>query len=394
MLMYYHKLYIDVSLQREKLKADALSGINYFLCSPKVIAINETQNLQLYNDENSSVEITRKKWGVFDLIISKAVWQKHSYSMVAITGDNFSETDKIALYLADRNKPLGVCGDTKIKGTCYLPKAGVEPTYIEGKNFTGKEMINGTKKISEKIMPIFDDIKEYYSIVKERKFLAESDSVIEYSDFISDTLVNSFLNKTILLYSVNDIKLENKFLKGNIKVVSEKSVKIAKLNELQDIIVVAPYVNFNKGFSGRLQAYASDSLSVDDEVEINYPSVLGVLVTRTDTIQPYILIKQKAKVAGLVFLYSETTPAVLKPYIKIDKDALICGQLISSCDIQLQGTVQGSVYCNRFILKTPSSYYENNLLDAVVDFTELPKEYVGICAGDNHTQKKIVKWLF
>jgi hypothetical protein len=392
--MYYHKLYIDVSLQREKLKADALSGINYFLCSPKILAINETKKIQLFGDDNCNVELTRKKWGVFDLIISKSVWQKHSYSMIAIVGENFTEADKVALYLADRNKPLGVCGKTKLKGTCYLPKAGIKNVYIEGKNYTGSKMVEGVTKISDKKLPVFNDIIEYYKIYKERKYLSENDSIIDYDTFVRDTLVNSFQDKTIILYSKNEIKLEKRFIKGNVKLISEKSIKIAKSNELQDIIMYAPYINFAKEFTGRIQAYASDSLSVEDKAEINYPSVLGVLVTRTDTIQPYILLKQKAKIAGLVFLYSETTPAVLKPYIKINKEALIYGQLISSSDIQLQGTVYGSVYCNRFILKTPSSYYENNLLDAVIDFSELPKEFVGISSGDSSKTKKIVRWLF
>jgi len=394
MLMYYHKLYVDVSLQREKLKADALSGINYFLCSPSIVADNETKTIELFDDENNKVELTRKKWGIFDLILSKALWQKHSYSMVAITGDNFSGTDKVALYLTDRNKPLGLCGDTKIKGTCYLPKAGVERTYIEGENFIGSELISGTKMISDKKLPVFNEIKDFYAAVKAGKYYSDVDSVIEYENFHGDTIVNSFIGKTIVLYSANDINLDKKFLKGNIKVVSGKSVKVTKANELQDIIIFAPYINFSKEFSGRLQAYAGDSLSVDDETELNYPSVLGLIDTRTDTIQPYILMKQKSKIAGLVFLYSETTPAVLKPYVKINKDALVCGQLISSSDIQLQGTVNGSVYCNRFILKTPSSYYENDLLDAMIDYTKLPKEFVGFSARDTSGMKKIVKWLF
>jgi hypothetical protein len=392
--MYYHKLYVDVSIQREKLKSDALSGMNYFLCSPAILTINEEKKLQLFGDDNCNIELSRKKWGVFDLIVSKSAWQKHSYSLIAITGESFTEADRVALYLADRGKPLGVCGKTRLRGACYLPKAGVENVYIEGKNFTGNKIVEGTTRVSEKKLPVFNDIKEYYMIVKDRKYFSETDSMIDFDNLMRDTIINSFLSKTQVLYSKNEIILNERFFKGNIKVISEKSVKISKSNELKDIIVIAPYINFAEEFKGQLQAYACDSLSINDKVELDYPSVLGVLVTRTDTIQSYLLIKQKAKVAGLVFLYSEATPKVLKPYIKINKEALICGQLISSNDIQLQGTVNGSVYCNRFILKTASSYYENDLLDAVIDFTKLPKEFVGLSSCDSSKTKKIVKWLF
>jgi len=394
MLMYYNKLYLDISIQKERLSGNARSGINLFLADKTIIGVNETKSIQLYDSKDDEIKLTRKKWGVFDLIFSTALWQKHDYTKIAMTGDNSSETDNVALYLADRDKSLGLCGATLIKGDCYLPKAGVVRTYIEGKNFVGTDLINGTVKKSEKKLPDFICIKELYNIIESKKIIDEHDSLFLYDKSMGDTLINPFSNKTYILYSTDDISLENKYFKGNIKIISGKSVKVDKSNMLQDIIIIAPYISFKKEFSGSIQAFATDSLIVEGECELIYPSAIGMIITKTDTIQPYIYIRDKAKVNGIVFLYDEKSPAVLRPYIKIDKDAEITGQLISTCDLQLQGTVIGSVYCNRFILKTPSSYYENNLLDATIDFSGLPKEYVGISLDANQKRKKIIKWLF
>ena len=61
--------------------------------------------------------------------------------------------------------------------------------------------------------------------------------------------------------------------------------------------------------------------------------------------------------------------------------------------IELKGDVWGSVYCDKFILSTSSSVYENHLLDATIDFSRLSKHYVGINVLDDAANKKVIKWL-
>ena len=394
MLLYYNKIYLDISIQREKLVGNAVSGINLFLCEPAIVGTNETKKVQLYDSEFDEIQLTKKKWGVFDLIISTASWRKHKYSKIALTGDVFTEEDKMALYLADRGKPLGICGETILKGTVSIPEAGIITTNIEGKNYIGAKTVDGTIKKSKKTIPDFNCIKEFNNIIKNRKFADETDTLIPYNDLECDTLINPFTNKTYVLYSTGDVLIKNKYFKGNIKIVSDKSVKVSEMAQLQDVILFAPYINFSKEFSGCIQAYATDSLSVEEKVNISYPSVLGLFVIKVDTTSQYIHISEKAKINGMVFLYAEKSPAILKPYIKIDKNAVITGQVICSNDIQLQGTVYGTVYCNRFVLKTYSSYYENNLLDVTIDYSKLPKEYIGFSISDNQKRKKIMKWFY
>mgnify|MGYP001557986490 FL=1 len=207
-------------------------------------------------------------------------------------------------------------------------------------------------------------------------------------------MLNSFSEKTLLLYSPGEIILEGKYIEGNIKIVSEKRIEIKSSSTLNDILVYAPAVKICNGFKGSLQVYATDSVSLGKGCNLNYPSVIGVFVSENDSAQPYIRIRNRAKVNGVVFLYGKKKSSVFKPYIQIDPDALVSGQVVCTDNIQLCGKVEGSVFCNNFILKTSSSYYEQIIIDGAIDFNALPVDYAGISSDKNNERRKPIKWLY
>ena len=61
--------------------------------------------------------------------------------------------------------------------------------------------------------------------------------------------------------------------------------------------------------------------------------------------------------------------------------------------MDFKGKVYGALSCDHFLLTTPSSVYENHLLNAEIDPSLLSADFVG---GDTHTEnskRDIVKWL-
>ena len=77
----------------------------------------------------------------------------------------------------------------------------------------------------------------------------------------------------------------------------------------------------------------------------------------------------------------------------LKKNSCVYGTVFSNGYADLQGIINGSLTCSKIMLNTPSSVYENHLLNAEIDVTKLSKYYVGINCVEVSEKKKIVKWL-
>ncbi|MNT07780.1 hypothetical protein D3C72_1424970 [compost metagenome] len=79
--------------------------------------------------------------------------------------------------------------------------------------------------------------------------------------------------------------------------------------------------------------------------------------------------------------------------IELKKNASVEGILYSNGFLHLLGNVFGTVYCNRFVLKTPVTYYENHMLDVQIDQSRLSPYFVSSSLFGEKNQKKVIKWL-
>ncbi len=298
-----------------------------------------------------------------------------------------------ALYLADQDKPLSLCGNTLIKGTCYLPKAGVKRAYIEGQSFSGDKLIDGPVKESQREIPEIN--KELIKSITSFAQKAVSDIPASTGEEAGqDSIINSFENNTICIVSTGPLRIDRKVYHGNIALISRKSIKISAGADLKDIILFAPRIEIEENFSGNLQAFATDTLIVGKKCKLAYPSVMG-LISKNKTGSPMLLVGEETEIAGAVFAIQEEKkdiPVLVK--VILEKNAKLTGQLYTDGVLDLKGIVYGTVLCSRFILSTPSSVYENHLLNAIIDNSKLSPYYAGIQLTKNVSVKKIVKWLY
>ncbi len=260
-------------------------------------------------------------------------------------------------------------------------------------NFIGNKLVDGIILKSANILPQPNKEIQEYNISNIQKEYTKDSLIIIEKTIITDSLKNSFTQKTLVVYSQNTIKLEN-YSKGNIIVFSDKCVEISKDSKIEDIIVCAPYIKINKGFEGRLQALSSDSIFVDEDCYLKYPSSLMVVNTKICDKDPFININENSKIGGVVFMFKKVYQTNHNSYIYISKNTKINGQVYTNGIIDLKGSVFGSVYCDKFILQTAASVYDNHLLDAVIDLSKLSKHYVGATFFTNEGKRKIIKWLY
>lgn len=378
----------------QRLQLNAGSGLNLLLSQQSLVGLNEKKSIDLYGQGIDSVELTRKPWGAYEVVISKAIFKNTSFLRIAQVGYDQDTINMYSLYMSDEDKPLALCGKTIIKGTAFLPKAGVKRAYIEGQNFIGDKLIDGVTKQSEKALPKFSEelIKNIQSVFSDKQ-LSESDSIVSIDDdLFLDTLENSFLINSLLLISKDRLRISGGFYSGNIAIISDKQITVSANAVLLDVMLFAPKVIIEKEFKGNLQIFATDSVIIGKDVTLMYPSVIGLVRNNLSPVIAAIVLNENDTISGSLFAYKKAEDVLKQSGLIIAEKSFIYGQVYSNGYADVKGKIVGSLMCNKILLKTPSSVYENHLLNVVIDRTKLSKHFVGINLVEESAVKKVVKW--
>lgn len=306
-----------------------------------------------------SLRVLKENWGLYDKVTLTAIYQQDSIKRAFLLG--LESTDSTVLYISDEDRNLSVSGRTVIIGNAFLPQAGIKPAFVDGKFFEGKEeIVEGKKSFSERALPSID-MHRISAIMEGLDGDLSSD--VPYLSQV----IHSFKEPTQYIYSSEEIRLANKQIKGNIVLSSDTLIQISADCTLEHIICIAPTIRVDKGFRGSVQLFATDSLIVADEVHFGYPSAL-VLYASDDVFRRELKMGKNCSLAGSILLYEEERSAV--PHmLSLGEDNLVTGELIAFGMLKYTKplTVRGSTYCYRFITQTPSSLYENFLIDIKLD---------------------------
>ena len=123
------------ALWRERLIRNADSGLQLLLGLDNL----PSKAVDLYGKKQDSVLLSKKAWGLFEVASSQSFHGKDSISTSAMIGLKPYGKHQSALYLADGNTPLALCGETEIRGKAFLPRAGVKRGRVAGQYYSGKE---------------------------------------------------------------------------------------------------------------------------------------------------------------------------------------------------------------------------------------------------------------
>ncbi|MGZ4055070.1 MAG: hypothetical protein ACXVPU_06515 [Bacteroidia bacterium] len=389
---YTNRIENDKLEMTDRMLLNIKSGIQLLLSEQDLIPLNNSKEIDLYNKGTDNILLSRKAWGAYEVLISQATFKGEKKTLTALAG--FApDSNRYCIYIADEDKPLSLCGNTLLKGTAYLPKAGVQRAYIEGQNFIGSKLIDGNILLSKKELPEFDkDLDKCIRSILSDKHISENDSIVEVGNELEiDSVNNSFQGRTIVYSSDVSIHVTNGVYKGNIVIISSKQIKISSEALLQDVIVAAPKIILEKGCKGNLQAFASDSIIVEKDVSLDYPSVLGIVKNKL-TQTSIIILNENDSVSGNVFSVKKEDD-IKNTGILIKKDAYIKGQVYTNGYADEQGTIAGSLTCRNTLLQTSASVYEDHLLNATIDESKLSAYFAGISLVKESTKKAVIKYL-
>ena len=363
-LLYFSNLYNQLNLYynlQEELYIQNQSVLNFALG-------NKTTPVEIEKDANSGIEgsYQTKSYGLLSLVLSQSYISNDTVSSVHFVGTR--NLDKNAIYLTNLSKSLSYSGEVKLIGNNQLPSTFIETSYIN--NSLNKLVTEGKISVSELKLPeINPDFKRIFFSIK-----SESTRLIDIEKPKDSLYYNSFFNNTKEI-QVKSI-LSNIIFKGNFVLRSEDSIRVKKNTVLEDVILIAPKITFEEGFKGTVQAFATKGIELEEKVTLNYPSVLCVYNQSLD--ESKIKIKKECHITGAVVLFGNNDTQIDKNTIEIEEKGLLFGDLYCSGKLMLKSNVYGSVYTNRFFLKTASSSYENMISDIEINTEKRPAYFVSI----------------
>ncbi len=384
---YYFRLaLVDRNLD-ERLSANLYSAVSL------VLATNpggEKELIDLYGQGLDSVTCSSSYWGLYKLFTIQSFSGRRALRKAFMAGYPLNGHFASALYIADLNRPISVCGSTLLKGDCYLPKAGVQRAYIAGKSFLGDKLVEGKILQSTAHLP---DLKGKENIAGLFSIRADYKVTDIFDVDLEQPLVVPFTDSTMCIRSAFPIRLSSE-LGGNIVVYSEAEVHVASSARLRDIIIVAPYVAVADQFEGSLQIFATDSIRIGKGARLRYPSTV-VLKQREDPVaQSTLLLEQDAECAGVVMAV-RVKESRYDCTVKLKPGSRVHGQVYAEGFADIEGTVAGNLTALKIIFKNSNSTYVNHFMDAKIDYSLLSPYFSGSAFGADSSGGglKMVKWL-
>ena len=389
---YYYRLQYQKKFRKDILYNNIESGVNVILTSDSNTYYNERIK-DLYQSGYDSISLKVTPWGVYDIGVVRAFIQGDTLSKAFSMAYCIDSTRWSSIYLSDEERPLQLSGHTKIIGTAFLPKAGVNEAFVEGKSYEGdKRLIIGKKKESKAKLPSLSASRlKYLSNIKQSLFNADTilPTVRNYTNsFLSSAKIYHFKSKSTLVKDIN--------LKGNIVLFSNSLIVLDSSSTLDNVLVFAKGIVVKSGFKGRCQLFATDSVSIGKNCNFTYPSTVGVLkLNNSEIYQSKIVIKEGSMFNGILFT-SESKKSDLQTLIDIGKKVRIKGQVFAQGLIRLKDSVEvkGNISANRFIYETNNTMFENYLVNAVIDEKSLSAHYLtSSLFWASSGKKRILQWM-
>jgi hypothetical protein len=156
---------------------------------------------------------------------------------------------------------------------------------------------------------------------------------------------------------------------------------------------VAPMIIVESGFKGKTQLFAADTVLIQKNVTLQYPS--SVVSAGIETSYSHILIAEESRVEGTVLAFAEIE-ANRNVSVKLGAGSEIYGMVYCAGKMEHLGKIFGSLYCDFFFLQTRQGYYENHMLDAWVDPTVLEPHFSAGALFKTDSLKQInnvISWL-
>ncbi|WP_190808411.1 hypothetical protein [Flagellimonas sp. S3867] len=356
------------------------------------IRLNDSVSIDLKQEDGIRVTVIKSHWGIFEKYVVVSQFQKNRFSKTALVGGGMDQ-DFSALYLKDNDRPMVIAGKAKITGNAYLPKQGIRPGSIRGQFYQFNRPVYGNVKQSTKTLPPIDtELRTYIKQVQSKVLGASGENTIRFSSRLQ--LTNSFKSPTQYIHG-DVLRLSDCNLVGNVVIMANQKIMVSNDSNLQDVLLIAPEIEIEDRFSGRLQAIASNRIEVGNRVNLEYPSALvvdrGSRPNHKERRKPNIEIKSETVIKGIIAYFERSEENQFFPQVVISEKAAVYGEVFCEKNLELKGDIFGNVTTNAFMAMENGSVYQNHLFGGTINTEFLPQQYVGLLLNK---EKAVAKWLY
>lgn len=341
----------------------------------------------LLGDFSGNAQINIINWGIFPIASVTANVGRDTLSRSFMMGRMPDSILNACIYLEEHNKPLLISGNTLLNGDVYLPKNGISPTYLDKTGYTREKLFNGQKYTSTLML----------RDILNREILRELTSLStgkHTSSLTGNNIHQSFADSLLSINVLNNISSGDNY-SGHIIIRSDSMLTVPMGCTLNNVILIAPYIKFEKGFKGKLQAIATDSIVTGEDCIFDYPSAFILLKnTRIFNNVAVIRLGKGAKITGCILGYCDNAKDEMKIYTELCHDSKVTGVVFNDGFLELNGQVTGTVLAGSTLLKNGASIYDNQLHNVTIDRIALSSHYLAPpLLFNTPAVKKILQWL-
>ncbi|WP_272863456.1 hypothetical protein [Aureisphaera galaxeae] len=342
--------------------------------------------------EDHTTILKKGHWGGFLTRSSTSRSKSKSFSQMALVGSTVEEP-RTALHVADPQLPLVVVGDTKIEGAAYISDKGIKAGVISGHYYNGKELVRGPIRRSNGSLPELDSQWRTHT----EQLLRPGPVLSEFMGTLKEKNTQSFQEPSLVIYEPSTLYLVQECI-GNIILKSETEIVVSRLAKLTDVVLIAPKITIERGFKGNAHFLASESIKVNENVLLQYPSSLVILNTKELEDAPIpkgkepLYISKNSEVHGNIIYLPKTFENHSNTNVYISEDTFVQGSIYVKGNLGLAGTVMGNAYTQRFVTNEFGSRYINHIYNGKLLGNDLPNVFCGL--PFQNKKKGVVKWLY
>ncbi|MDR2129778.1 MAG: hypothetical protein LBP56_01190 [Odoribacteraceae bacterium] len=306
---------------------------------------------RIFHDIPVQVKRISEAWGLFNVewLISETAHLRDT--TLFLCGNARASEDSTALYFpGEAGNYLSVAGETELRGVCYLPPLGARKGYVQGRGYYKDSVVYGEIRQAGKELPRLSSAH----VERWERFTR-----VEESEELVLPVDRSFTTSSMTFYSLFPVTLSAIQIKGHARVVSAEKIEVDSSSLLYHCLLVAPVIKIHKGFAGKVQLFASDTIVIDSNATLLYPSVVYLNASGKGAL---IETRRGATVAGVILITGEEEPLYL-----MHPGSVLHGQLYNSGVTQLEGTVYGPAYLRKTRFYNEQGEHENIIRDGIID---------------------------
>lgn len=329
--------------------------------------------------EDSGVRFTIERWGMYEVVKVEA--KNGKKSSIRLLGKAAESDEQATLYIPENDRSLSLTGRTFLEGRVCLSRNGISYTQMRSEFFSGKQLKQECVRASWREFPELDgetrhQIGGLLARTRPEEWTACA-SVLKqgFSEVAVGTEIGEYLS---------GVRME-----GHLILYAPDELFIEQDNCLENVIVVGRKVSIANGFTGSVQIFATDTISLGDRVCLKAGSGLYVKQEETGGL---VELGEHNEINGFVVVES-SPPADQRrgaAYIQ-PETSRVRGLVYVDGIAEVHGFITGSLYVRECCYFTPDGYYSGTLYNAILSGNPgLP--YPLLMRGPY--ERKEVKWLY